>query len=152
MINRLLTEIAGARFVDKLAGGGNKRPTTRDASDGSALDVNELLQPKKKARKASAPKRRAAPKGAAASAARVPTESKDDIEADVEMSVNGQASDDATAHSRARWWVDDLLSCLVHAAGGATTTSDAEYMSCIAAACLCVLFENCHRHGCHGSA
>ena len=95
-------------------------PDKRKAGQGAdhqqgqnAVDVNELLavQPKKRQRRAAAPKsRRGATPKAAAQPADVDVEIQD---GDVAMA----ASDDAA--SRPRWWVDDVFSCLARAAGGA---------------------------------
>ena len=114
-INRVVTEIAGAPFVNRLAAAASaaKRKQqqkagvdTQGEQQAHTVDINELLtvQPKKRARRATPKaKRLATPKPAAAPEA-------DDIELeDITM------GDEST---RARWWVDDMFSCLAHAAGG----------------------------------
>ena len=116
-LNRVVTEISGAPFVTRLvaqaAAAAAKRKTDQgaDQQGQTAVDVNELLtvQPKKRQRRAAAPKSR---KGAAAKAAAQPADVDVEIQ-DIAMA----ASDDAA--SRPRWWVDDVFSCLAHAAGGA---------------------------------
>ena len=107
-MNRLLTEIKGAPFVEKMAGGSKaskKKTAGAGEEEATAVDVNELLQPKKKRKM---PKRKAAPKSTAG-----PQESAADVQEEV---VLGDA-DDSAAPTRPRWWVDDLLGCLEHAAG-----------------------------------
>ena len=122
-INRVVTEIAGAPFVSRLAAAASaaKRKHQQQAcadaqgeSQAQAVDINTLLtvQPKKRARRAAPKSKRAAtPKTTAAPDA-------DDVELvqDIVMGFDAAAGDDST--SRARWWVDDVFACLAHAAGG----------------------------------
>ena len=105
ILNRLLTEIKGAPFVNKLSGTGKPNKKTSQGSDqpsgSGAVDVSELLHPKKKARKAAKAKAKSkigVTDGVAAE------------EVDLEVFVEGA--------TRPRWWVDDLIGCLQHAAGG----------------------------------
>lgn len=110
VIERLKTEIAGAKFVEKL--GSKKRAAAQVSSAASGpgradtedkFDVTDILQPKKKARKASTKaKAKAKPRGAG-----------DAPEGDVEMAVAQEFGE------RPRWWIDDVLCCMIHAAGGA---------------------------------
>ena len=118
-LNRVVTEISGAPFVTRLVAQAAAAAAKRKADQGadhqgqSAVDVNELLtvQPKKRQRRAAAPKSR---RGTTAKAAAQPADVDVEIQdGDVAMA----ASDDAA--SRPRWWVDDVFSCLAHAAGGA---------------------------------
>lgn len=101
-IERLKTEIGGnvaASFCNRVCG---KKRQAKEEELG-ALSLQELLQPKKKKRSAKA---KAQPK--AATSPDVPQESSDSIKADVQQ-TGGVA--------RKRWWIDDLLACLIHAAG-----------------------------------
>ena len=105
-VERVRVEIGGgAPFTSKIL----KEKKSRQARDGETVKLEELLQPLKKAR--TQPKRKAAPKSKASAKPSVEKECLEDIEADV-----GQGE----GTTRARWWIDDLLACLVHAAGALT--------------------------------
>ena len=109
ILNRLLTEIKGAPFVTKVSGSGkaSKKAQGNDRTSGAgAVDISDLLHPKKKARKASAKSK--------AKAAAKKEDTAPEAEVDVEVAIDGP---DGGA-TRARWWVDDLIGCLQHAAGG----------------------------------
>ena len=109
ILNRLLTEIKGAPFVTKVSGSGkaSKKAQGNDKTSGAgAVDISDLLHPKKKARKASAKSK--------AKAAAKKDDTAPEAEVDVEVAIDGP---DGGA-TRARWWVDDLIGCLQHAAGG----------------------------------
>ena len=131
VLNRVLTEVAGAPFI-KSAAAAAERKAKRAAADQNtgasslptAVDVSDLLQPKKKAR-------RNAPKGRAAKAKAKASASASGAGGDVEMSVQdmegdvsiampatGEDDDEGNGSSRPRWWIDDVLSCLAYAAGG----------------------------------
>ena len=99
-VERLRTEIGGAPFAAKMF---KEKPKRSADADETAVSLQDLLQPKKKARTA---KRKAAPKQS--SGASKP-ETLDEVEADV--------VDKAFGSSRKRWWIDDLLGSLIHAAG-----------------------------------
>ena len=102
-VERLRTEVAGAPFTLKLF---REKPDKRKSDGDDCVALGDLLQPKKKARAA---KRKAVPKPKAAVGASSATETKEELEQDVVDHIYGS--------SRQRWWVDDLLSCLIHAAG-----------------------------------
>ena len=113
LINRIVTAVAGAPFVDRVTASKATKQTGTDAekTPATAIDVNELLQPKKRARKTTtAPKRKAAAK----SKAQIETENAMQLREDVVMTDGHNSSGGV---SRPRWWVDDLLCCLAHAAG-----------------------------------
>ena len=121
VIERLKTEIAGAKFVEKLFTATTRKGTTTSTdqnSDGngasenlSKLDISDILQPKKKAKKTGAGvKAKAKAKGRAGPAG--PEAEYDDVAgADAAVPLEHGAE-------RPRWWVDDMLLSLVHAAGG----------------------------------
>ena len=96
IIERLKAPVAGAAFVNKVT------------KTGSGSDPSKSKgQPKAKA----ARKAKAKPKAAAAGSGKPSeaVEDRDDIEGDVKMNM---------ADSRPRWWLDDLLGCLLHASKG----------------------------------
>ncbi|CAE7405505.1 unnamed protein product, partial [Symbiodinium necroappetens] len=104
IVDRLRTEIGGASFAGKLF----KPPASARAqasSDGTALDVSELLAPKKRKRATSKPKAKG--KAAKNRATDEDAEDVDQLLADV---------DEGSGCTRRRWWIDDLLSALIHAA------------------------------------
>ena len=104
-IDRLRTEVAGATFGFKISKSRASRDSKAENEDEmSALSLQELLQPKKK-RKTMAKKAAAKPK---AKATTMEAEDVEEIFADVEVGNSG---------SRKRWWIDDVLSALIHAAG-----------------------------------
>ena len=109
IIGRLKTEVGGASFVAKIF-----KPAAsaraQASSDGAALDVNELLAPKKRKRATSKPKAKG--KAAKSRATDEDREDADQVLADVE---------EGSGFSRRRWWIDDLLSALIHAAGSPVT-------------------------------
>ena len=127
IIERLKTEIAGAKFVEKLFNPSNKNKGTTttstadqsgdgtgDSSGNCKLDISDILQPKKKAKKAGGAKAKAKAKSRAANG---PEPEYDDIAgADAAMSLEHGAE-------RPRWWVDDMLLSLMHAAGGSSSRS-----------------------------
>ena len=112
VIERLKVEIGGSGNVANFC---NKVCKTRKSKDKdkeselAAMSLTDLLQPKKKKRVGGA-KAKAAPKAAASSEA---AEGAATIQADVAQ---------AGGTSRKRWWIDDLLACLVHAAGDLSTS------------------------------
>ena len=111
VLNRVLTEIAGAPFVLRA----NKRksaPSTAEPGTDDVVDINDLLSaPKKKARRTGGAKSKAKAKPKASSeASAVDT-------TDVVM-AGGDTSEATEGSSRARWWIDDVIACLAHAAGG----------------------------------
>ena len=99
-VERLRTEIGGAPFTAKMF---RDKPKRSADADEAAVSLQDLLQPKKRARTA---KRKAAPKPSSGPSK---PETLDEVEADV--------VDKAFGSSRKRWWIDDLLGCLIHAAG-----------------------------------
>ena len=114
----MLTEVAGAPFLKHAAGGAKgKRSAKQGDGDSSAItsvDVNELLQPaKKKARRA--PKGKAKPSKVADAG---PEANAQSLAEDIMMQADDDA-DEEGASTRARWWIDDMIACMVHAAGGA---------------------------------
>ena len=134
IIDRIVTQIAGATFVTRVVnqgrGGGNKRgagsgaassSNAPDGADGAGecaervVDVTELLQPKKKARKGAA-KRKAAAKPK--SGAKPPAQTADDLLADIAIGDGDGDGEDEHRPTRSRVWLDDLIGCLSHAAGG----------------------------------
>ena len=94
IIERLKAPVAGAAFVNKV---------TKTGSDPS----KSKGQPKAKASR----KAKAKPKAAAAGSGKPsePVEDREDLEGEVKMTM---------ADSRPRWWLDDLLGCLLHASKG----------------------------------
>ena len=118
VIERLKTEITGAKFVEKLFASSNKRGTTTtttdengdgDSSSAGKLDISDILQPKKKAKKTGSGVKG---KAKAKSRANGPEPEYDDVTgADAAVPLEHGAE-------RPRWWVDDMLLSLVHAAGG----------------------------------
>ena len=109
IVDRLRTEIGGASFAGKLF----KPPASARAqasSDGTTLDVSELLAPKKRKRATSKPKAKG--KAAKNRATDEDAEDVDQLLADV---------DEGSGCTRRRWWIDDLLSALIHAAGSRAT-------------------------------
>ena len=111
ILNRLMTEITGAQFVGKVSKGrgpaSKGKESAGDDNSNKTVDVDELLKPQPKKRK-TAPKRKAAAKSSAA----VNTETAADLQEEVTI------GDKDGVVSRPRCWVDDLLCCLAHAAGG----------------------------------
>lgn len=103
-IDRLRTEVNGASFGFKVnkTKGAKKCSNADDDGGNDTINVQDLLQPKKK-RKTTAKK---APKAKAKSQAE--PEEAQQIFADVDVGGSG---------TRKRWWIDDVLSCLIHAAG-----------------------------------
>ena len=120
VMNRILTEIAGAPFLKQASGAGKSKRAAPATAAGSseattgAVDINDLLQPKKKAKRAAGAKRKAGKSGAQQEDAS--NVAIDDLQQDVAM--QGENGDEGIA-TRPRWWVDDVLGCLAHAAGGA---------------------------------
>ena len=115
----MLTEVAGAPFLKQAAGGAKgKRSAKQGDGDSSAItsvDVNELLQPaKKKARRA--PKGKAKPSKVADAG---PEANAQSLAEDIIMMQADDDADEEGASTRARWWIDDMIACMVHAAGGA---------------------------------
>ena len=106
-IERLRTEIGGAAFASKIF---KPEKSKKSKADESVVALSDLLQPPKK-------KQRAAPKAGKKAAAKAKPgdnsqqESTTDIMADVEQT---------TGVNRKRWWIDDVLAALIHAAGGLT--------------------------------
>ena len=112
-IGRIMTEVHGAPFVQRVTGAGRSRGPASAAEGGaqpSAVDINELLVPAKKKRKA-ASKRRAAAKSAAGNGAGA-NQTAEELQEDIAL------GEEDGAPTRPRCWVDDLIGCLVHAAGG----------------------------------
>ena len=112
VIGRVLTEIAGAPFIKQASSSakGKRSTAAASATEGEGtLDVSDLLHPKKKTKRVA--KRKAAPK--ASTQGDAAPASAAELEEDVTMNdgQDGQSS-------RARWWIDDVLSCIAHAAGG----------------------------------
>ena len=114
IFNRLVLEVAGAQFVMKMSStNANKRSASPTQDD--IVDVNALLQPKKKAKRSGAgPKRKAA-----AAASGKCDEDADQLTKDVTMGT----TDGAVGGSRARWWIDDVFASLAHAAGSILSDS-----------------------------
>ncbi|CAE7226843.1 unnamed protein product [Symbiodinium sp. CCMP2592] len=122
---RVVTEIAGAPFVNRLAAAAAKKRAASGEADGtggatsSAVDVNDLLTPeaKKKQRRATAKaKTRAA---AAATSAMEAQQEAGTLQDDVAMVMSvDDGEQDTDVPSRKRWWIDDVFACMVHAAGG----------------------------------
>ena len=112
IIERIKTEIAGAQFVDKIAPP-KKRVTEED--DAKGMDIQDLLQPKKKAKKAAGK----AKAKASAKAAACPGEDAEDEQG----KARAAAIVSEFGSERARWWIDDVIFCLSHAAGGFSATS-----------------------------
>ena len=112
LITRVLTEISGAPFVRQAAAASSNKSkrASQMAQASSTVDVNDLLQPKKKARKVA----KAKAKSKATNEADTPMAALDD---DVQMQAADAAGDEGGS-SRPRWWIDDVLGCLAHAAGG----------------------------------
>ena len=117
IIDRLRTDVAGAVFVEKLAQARMKalqQAAASNAMDDHAdnqakiQDINDLLHPKKRAKKSQQPKRKAAAKKSAQAPAA--TAAEDELEADINV--------DGLGTTRNRWWIDDVLLGLAHAAGG----------------------------------
>ena len=117
VIERIKTEIAGARFVEKIS---NKQQLKKKQNQTSQetdpkLDINDVLNPRKR-RKGGAAKAKAKAR---------PTNTRDGGEeegqAEIESTVTVGAADYAV--ERARWWIDDLLGCVVHSAGGVLSSS-----------------------------
>lgn len=103
-IDRLRTEVNGASFGFKVnKAKGTKNSSNADDEGNETINVHDLLQPAKKKRKTAAKK---APKAKAKSQAE--PEEAQQIFADVDVGMSG---------TRKRWWIDDVLSCLIHAAG-----------------------------------
>ncbi|CAE7543232.1 TDH1, partial [Symbiodinium necroappetens] len=98
--------VGGAAFASKILKG--SRPTEESASV-AVVDVWELLQPKKKSKKA-ASKAKASGKRTAVSDA---MENAEELMADVA---------EAEGCLRKRCWLDDLLTALINAAGLVTVT------------------------------
>ena len=124
VIGRVVTEIAGAAFVNRLAAAAAKKRAASGEADStggatlSALDVNDLLtpQPKKKRRATPKAKSRAA---AAATSALQAEQDASTLQDDVAMVMGPEDGEpDEDAPSRKRWWIDDVFTCLAHAAGG----------------------------------
>ncbi|CAE7444488.1 unnamed protein product [Symbiodinium sp. CCMP2592] len=109
IIDRLKTEVGGASFVTKIFKPAASARAQAN-SDGATLDVNELLAPKKRKRATSKPKAKG--KAARNRATDDDREDADQVLADVE---------EGCGCSRKRWWIDDLLSALIHAAGSRVT-------------------------------
>ena len=115
VIERLKTEIHGASFVEKITKQINQKlkqhqPKQEDDQEEQKLDIGDVLQPKKK-------KARGKGKAKAKAAATPVADDMDDKpdEAPVQMKHADIGSE------RTRWWVDDMLSSLIHAAGGTLT-------------------------------
>ena len=114
LIDRLKTEVGGATFAAKIFKTTAKRGKAEEADDMSAamaIDVNELLNPKKRKRAAGKAKAKSAAKAksqAKKKSAGAEDENPDDVLADI---------DDGSGCSRKRWWVDDVLCAVIHAAG-----------------------------------
>ena len=102
-VDRIRTEIGGAPFMTKIFKEKSKKAQTEDEA---VVSLADLLHPKKKAR--TVPKRKAAAKSVAGSSQGI-RENVDDVQADIVDHTYGS--------SRRRWWLDDLLACLLHAAG-----------------------------------
>ena len=118
IIGRIMTEVHGAPFVQRVTAGGGGRSrgsaVAAGAEDGaapSAVDINELLVPAKKKRKAASSKKRAAAKSAAGNGASA-TQTAAELQEDIAL------GEEDGAPTRPRCWVDDLIGCLVHSAGG----------------------------------
>ena len=104
VVDRLKTEIGGAPFVAKIFQATADRSNAK-STDSAVVDVNDLLVPKKKKQRATS---KAKSKAKAKAAAANTDEIEDDITADVPQ---------AGGAARKRWWVDDVLSAMIHAAG-----------------------------------
>ena len=106
VIDRLRTEIGGATFASKIFKTSSKGDKSKEQAAEAAVDINDLLVPKKKKRVTGGAKGKAKAKARAGS-----HDDKENIEsilADVQQ-TGGVA--------RERWWIDDVLAALVHAAG-----------------------------------
>ena len=133
VVNRVLTEVAGAPFLKQAVAASSKGKRAASTAAGNqagqdgqaavvpAVDINELLQPKKKARKG--PKRKAAPASAAQGGDTPNTDpaTLESLQEDVCMAPAGNVGEGGEVATRARWWIDDMLGCLAHAAGGASS-------------------------------
>ena len=107
LIERLRTELGGATFAAKIFKTSSSAAVNKD-TDNEVVDVTDLLVPKKKKR--TNPKAKA--KGKAKAAAQADDEENpDEVLADVQQS---------SGCSRKRWWIDDVLAALIHAAGQTT--------------------------------
>ena len=107
LIERLRTELGGATFAAKIFKTSSSAAVNKD-TDNEVVDVTDLLVPKKKKR--SNPKAKAKGKAKAATADD-DKENPDEVLADVQQS---------SGCSRKRWWIDDVLAALIHAAGQMT--------------------------------
>lgn len=116
VIERVKVEVcAGAKFVEKLFAKQQKQGQAQGqhGSD-EKLDVSEILNPRKKQRKNSAgPKNKAQAKAKAK--ARASGDAADEEDADALASAVSLGD---FGSERARWWIDDMLCSIVHAAGG----------------------------------
>ncbi|CAE7240553.1 unnamed protein product, partial [Symbiodinium sp. CCMP2456] len=105
IIDRLKAEIGGAAFASKILKG-SRRPIEEGTSE-AVVDVSELLQPKKKSKKASSSKAKAKASGKR-NAVSDTKENAEELTADV---------NEVEGCTRKRWWLDDLLTALINAAG-----------------------------------
>lgn len=102
VIDRLRTEIDGATFTSKVLRGKKRKAAESEGEEAEKpVIAAEILAPKKRAKKAA--KRKAAPKSASEN-----QEQEDAVMADVAQEGGC---------SRKRWWIDDVLACLIFAAG-----------------------------------
>ncbi|CAJ1353145.1 unnamed protein product [Effrenium voratum] len=110
-VERIRVEIGGgAPFMAKVVKDKKGKQHAKGGDAEETMNLHDLLQPKKKAR--------AAPKRPAVSHTQL--ESIETMEAEVEQNSGTGAG---STH-RKRWWVDDLLACLIHAAGDIDTLLD----------------------------
>ena len=104
IIERIKTEATGAQFIDKI--GPPKKRTSDDDANSKGMDIQELLQPKKKAKKKA--KAKSQPKAAAC-----PGDDMEDEQGKARATVVTEFGSE-----RDRWWIDDVIFSLSHAAGG----------------------------------
>ena len=107
IIGRMRTEVGGGTFAAKIFKT-STRQTRDDVASAPAIDVTELLAPKKKKRAASKGKVKAKATPRKSGADDDAKEDPDSILADIE---------EGSGCSRKRWRIDDVLSALIHAAG-----------------------------------
>ena len=103
LIERLKTEIGGASFAVKIF-----KPTDKAPQDAATVDVNDLLAPAKK-------RKRTAPKAKGKAAARSRQTDTGDSKENAETVLADVA--EGSGCSRKRWWLDDVLAAMIHAAG-----------------------------------
>ena len=108
VIERMRTEIGGGTFAAKIFKPSSSASASNKAPDAEVMDVTELLVPKKK--KKATPKSKAKGKAKAVGTQGDDQENVDGVLADVQQSGGC---------TRKRWWIDDVLAALIHAAGHA---------------------------------